>query len=278
MFVKVDTHMEESCSRARERSSYAGESLLNVAVLRDEDSLGYKHPAISSEMEHLFGEERSEEQRRRGSKTVNTDVDDKKGKIAFFNFDGACFVNRSSTSGGGSALLNDNSAKKESGDGEKNKSKDEDEDEGVLSAFDVLGTSQIAALQPIVQAAMGGISTAVLIYESQNTESSPYPYAITAARKIKEMLSSVTDDLRSKSLKYRKNKKINGMPVQECDNPIPRVAVFNVQVCLNFEDLNFRLQTIVDNYDRSTINGTIRIYCFFNYYVLIGFFFVVFFV
>ena len=266
MFVEVDTHMEASCSLARERSLYAGESLLNVAVLRNEDSLGYLQPIIPSEKEHQFGEERSEEQRRRGSKTVNIDIesDNAQGKIAFFNFDGACFINGSRVSGldigrDGNAFCNDTNGMKESKDGDEN----EDEDEGALSAFDVIGSSQTAALQPIVQAAIGGISTAVLIYESQNTNTNPNPYATTAAIKIKKMLSSVTDDLRLSSLRYRKNKKINGIPVKDCDNPIPIVAVFDVQVCLNFEDLNFRLQTIVNNCNKSIINGTIIIFSFY---------------
>ena len=68
MFSNVDLHMEHSATQLKERSLYAGESLFNVAVLRDEDSLGVLLLAESSQSDPVSGEERQDEARRTGER------------------------------------------------------------------------------------------------------------------------------------------------------------------------------------------------------------------
>ena len=115
------------------------------------------------------------------------------------------------------------------------------------SAFDTTRDSQILSVQPLIEAAAGGISTAVLIYESfpknSSTRRDVLPYAKQAAIKIKNILSSFTDMDKVKSLKYRKNRKVDGVLL--ANNPVPIVIIYDVIACLNFGELNSYLLDIV---------------------------------
>ena len=280
--------MEHSATQLKERSLYAGESLFNVAVLRDEDSLGVLLLAESSQSDPVSGEERQDEQRRRGSKTI--DVPAQRGRIAFINFDGLPFTNNNSASNveikGGNDMNVDNEGGAlgvSSANGVSGVIDASAVSPGVCeSAFDVLGQAEQRSLQPVIEAAIGGISAAVLLYESllplssttipSNTapplsstsplpststsnssnidNSTVRPYARHAASRIQELLTAVSLESQRKSLKYRRNKKINGILLSH--NPVPIVLFFKIIICETFLDLNSQLKTIV-NYQNQNL-------------------------
>ena len=243
MFSDVDEHMESASTLAMERSSHAGEDLFDIAVVREEDSLGLEQSAELSDEEDPSSEECSSALRRNGSLASTLAPDKDRGRIAFLNFDGECFADAGSYSvfAGGSG-----------GDEESGSSACERK-----SAFDLDSQCRSMAVEPLVRLAAGGISAAVLLYESYNTESSAFPYAKAAAGRIRETLSAVTEDQRLKSLKYRKKRRVNRVLI--ADNPAPKVVIFDVRTCLTFEDLNTQLRALVCGEGSGTLSqGTHR--------------------
>jgi hypothetical protein len=225
MFSDVDEHMEASSTLAMERSSRTGEDLFNIAVVREEDSLGVEHSAEHSDEEHQSNEECSAGRR---NDSLGSTLGPDRGRIAFFNFDGVCFVEAGSSRFEGALGVDEEWGS--SGCEKK-------------SAFDLDSQSRSVAVEPLVRLAAGGIAAAVLLYESSNTEGRAFPYAKAAASRIRETLSAVTEEQRLKSLKYRKKRRVNRVVIE--DNPAPKVVIFDVRTCLTFEDLNVQLRSLV---------------------------------
>ena len=123
----------------------------------------------------------------------------------------------------------------------------------------------------MIDSAVNGITTTVLIYESSSSKPQENdnenknhennnennienvrtyaPYAHQAVNKIETILKSVTEKMKKKSLKYRKNKKINGIPLAY--NPVPVVIIFKIVCCLNFGILNYNLKKIINDIEKT---------------------------
>jgi hypothetical protein len=235
MFCDVDMHMERSSSQAREHSLYSQGGLFDVAVLREEDSLGIvTHAVIDADLGPVIPEEKELIPR-----------------IGFFNFDGECFV----ASHGGCkekekemnrGVVVDGGDKKRS---EINGVKDEDRSERILSAFPITSQAQSRALQPLLQAVHGGLYAAVLIYEG-NTQHQHHslPYAEVAAKTVTTILKSVTEKSKLKSLNFSKEKKSRKSPNTELK--APKIYNFDVQVCLTFAELNRKLTDVMNSREK----------------------------
>jgi hypothetical protein len=246
MFADVDEHMEASSTLAMERSSHAGEDLFNIAVVREEDSFGLEQFAEHSDEEYPSNEECSTARR---NDSLGSTLAPDRGRIAFLNFDGECFVEA-----GSSALEGALGADEEWGSSGCEKK----------SAFDLDSQCRSVAVEPLVRLAAGGIAGAVLLYESYNMESGAFPYAKAAASRIRETLSAVTEEQRLKSLKFRKKRKVNRVVIE--DNPAPKVVIFDVRTCLTFEDLNAQLRALVCGEGSGTLSqGSYSVLkCFFS--------------
>ena len=125
-----------------------------------------------------------------------------------------------------------------------------------ISAFETIRESQILSIQPVIECAAGGITTTVLIYESPRSCHSSglnvRPYAKQASVKIENILSLSTDLEKFKSLKYRKNKKVDGVLL--AFNPAPIVHIFKIITCYNFVELNYYLNGIA--YEKNLLDDS----------------------
>ena len=104
MFRDVDEHMECSSSQQKEYSLYAGESLFNVAVLREEDSLAQAPSAECSQyvMSPQYSPQYTENDKNEMNKKLSSSTEDKnktlkKTRVAFINFNGDPFSSSSLT-------------------------------------------------------------------------------------------------------------------------------------------------------------------------------------
>lgn len=231
MFCDVDMHMERSSSQAREHSLYSRGRLFDVAVLREEDSLGLvTHAVMDADLGPVIPDEKELIPR-----------------IGFFNFDGECFV----ASDGGCKEKEIDRGVVDSGDEKRSDANvvrdKEDKSERILSAFPVTSQAQTRALQPLLQAVHGGLYAAVLIYEG-NTQHHSFPYAEVAAKTISTILKAVTEKSRLKSLNFSKKKKSRKSPNTEFK--APKMCDFDVQVCLTFADLNRKLKDVMNSRER----------------------------
>jgi hypothetical protein len=231
MFCDVDMHMERSSSQARDDSLYSRGRLFDVAVLREEDSLGIvTHAVMDADLGPVIPEEKELIPR-----------------IGFFNFDGECFV----ASNGGSKEKEINRGVVDGGDKKRSETNgvrdEEDSSERILSAFPVTSQAQTRALQPLLQAVHGGLYAAVLIYEGQ-TQHHSLPYAEEAAKTISTILKSVTEKLKLKSPNFSKKKKSRKSPTTEFK--APKICDFDVQVCLTFAELNRKLKDVMNSKEK----------------------------
>lgn len=234
MFCDVDRHMERSSSQAREHSLYSRGRLFDVAVLREEDSLGIvTHAVIDADLGPVIPEEKELIPR-----------------IGFFNFDGECFVESD-----GVCEETNRGVVVDSGDKKRSESiglrDKEDRSERILSAFPITLQAQTTALQPLLQAVHGGLYAAVLIYEG-HTQHHSLPYAEDAAKTISTVLNSVTEKSKLKSLNFSKKRKSHKSPITEILAPM--IYDFDVQICLTFGELNRKLKDVLNCRERQYLS------------------------
>jgi hypothetical protein len=125
----------------------------------------------------------------------------------------------------------------------------------------------------VIRASEEGAKAVVLICEYNNNETDNNKekllknnsYAIDAYDKMKILLDTETEKCRILSLKYRKNKKINGVLLEY--NPLPVIVIYDVIMCLNFGDLNYQLKRI--NSDNIEISTGVHTYFYLFIYVYI---------
>jgi uncharacterized protein YkvS len=70
---------------------------------------------------------------------------------------------------------------------------------------------------------------------------------------MKIMLDIETEKNRISSLKYRENKKLNGILIEY--NPLPVIVIYDLIMCLNFGDLNYHLKRIHNHENVQKIVG-----------------------
>jgi hypothetical protein len=88
-------------------------------------------------------------------------------------------------------------------------------------------------------------------------------YINDAYDKVKILLDTETEKYRILSLKYRKNKKINGVLLEY--NPPPVIVIYDIIMCLNFGDLNYHLKRI--DGDNIEISTGVNVYFYMSKYI-----------